>query len=259
MKVVILAGGYGSRLSEETDTKPKPMVEIGDKPILWHIMKIYSHYGLNDFIICCGYKGHIIKEYFQNFFLHNSDITFSLKNNDFRVHNSKIDPWNVTLVDTGEKTNTGGRLKRIKNYLKNDEDFCFTYGDGVGDINLKQLIKFHKKNKKLATVTATHPQARYGNIKFRKNNNLVDHFEEKPKGDENMINGGFFVLKTNVLTKIKNDNTSWEYETLVSLAKEGQLGAYKHNGFWMPMDTLRDKNTLNKLWNDDAAKWKIWK
>jgi len=235
MKAVILAGGLGSRLSEETENKPKPMVEIGGKPILWHIMKIYSSHGINDFIICCGYKGYVIKEYFNNYFLHMSDVTFNMKQN----------------------TMTGGRLKRIKKYIKNEKAFCFTYGDGVADINISKLISFHKKNQKLATLTATRPPARYGAIKFG-HKNQIKKFEEKPDGDGNWINGGFFVLDPKVIDEIKNDKTSWELEPLANLAKKGQLFAYKHNGFWMAMDTLRDKIELNNLCYSGKAPWMTW-
>ena len=258
MKAVILAGGLGSRLSEETENKPKPMVEIGGKPILWHIMKIYSSHGINDFIICCGYKGHIIKKYFLDYFIHNSDITILTKNNKLKINHIKSESWKVTLVDTGEETMTGGRLKRVKKYLKDEELFCFTYGDGLSNINIKALIKFHKKHKKLATLTATRPQGRYGVISFGSNDKVKD-FKEKPEGENNWINGGFFVLNPSVINRIKDDYTSWEQDPLMSLANEGQLYAFKHEGFWMPMDTLRDKIYLNKLWEMGKADWKIWK
>ena len=258
MKAIILAGGLGTRLSEETDLKPKPMVEIGGKPILWHIMKIYSHYGINDFIICCGYKGYVIKEYFNNYFLHTSDVTFSMKDNIMEVNRSNAESWKVTVVDTGEKTMTGGRLKRVHNYVKDDEAFCFTYGDGLGNINIANLIAFHKSHGKLATLTATRPQARYGALKLGANDK-VDHFEEKPEGDGSWINGGFFVLDPKVIDFIQDDQTIWEQKPLISLANEGQLFAYKHNNFWMPMDTLRDKVFLNELWHCDKAPWKNWK
>lgn len=257
MKAVILAGGFGSRLSEETQTKPKPMVEIGDKPILWHILKIYASYGVNDFIICCGYKGYVIKEYFKNYSLHMSDVIFSTDSNTVEVIQKNTEKWKITLIDTGENTMTGGRLKKVSTYLKDEEAFCFTYGDGVGNINISNLIAFHKKHKKLATVTAVRPQARYGAITFGPNDQ-VDHFEEKPEGDGSWINGGFFVLHPSIINKISDDQTSWENETLVTLAKEGQLFAYKHHGFWMPMDTLRDKILLNNLWNSKKAYWKTW-
>ena len=257
MEVVILAGGLGTRLSEETDIKPKPMVEVGGKPILWHIMKSYSFHGINDFIICCGYKGFVIKEYFKNYFIHMSDVTFSMSNNSMKVHNNNAESWNVTLVDTGEHTMTGGRLKRILSYVKDEEEFCMTYGDGVGDINISDLITFHKQHGKKATLTATRPSARYGALKLD-SNNLVNHFEEKPEGEDSWINGGFFVLNPSVIKLIKGDDTSWESEPLVNLAKEKELFAFKHNGFWMPMDTLREKVMLNKLWDSGKAPWKTW-
>ena len=258
MKLIILAGGVGSRLSEETENKPKPMVEIGGKPILWHIMKIYSSYGINDFIICCGYKGYVIKEYFNNYFLHISDVTFSMQDNSIEVNRKNAESWKITLVDTGDNTMTGGRLKRVKSYVKDEELFCFTYGDGLGDINISKLVDFHKSHKKLATITATRPQARYGALTFGPNDQ-VQHFEEKPEGDGSWINGGFFVLHPSVINKIKDDQTNWEGEPLISLANEGQLYAYKHDGFWMPMDTLRDKIFLNKLWDSGKAPWMSWK
>jgi glucose-1-phosphate cytidylyltransferase len=258
MKLIILAGGAGSRISEETLVKPKPLIEIGGKPILWHIMKIYSFYGINDFIICCGYKGYLIKEYFNNYFLHMSDVTFSMKDNTMQVIKKKVEPWKITLVDTGEDTNTGGRLKRVKDYVKKDNFFCFTYGDGVGNINISNLINFHKKHKKLVTVTATQPQARYGALSIDRTC-AVTNFVEKPKGDGSWINGGFFVLSPKALDKISGDKASWEAETLTAIAKDKELFAYKHNGFWMPMDTMRDKIYLNNLWNNGKAPWKIWK
>jgi glucose-1-phosphate cytidylyltransferase len=257
MKAVILAGGFGSRLSEETENKPKPMVEIGGKPILWHIMKIYSYYGINDFIICCGYKGYVIKEYFNNYFLHTSDVTFSMPKNIMEVNRNNTESWKITLVDTGDKTMTGGRLKRVQNYLKDDEAFCFTYGDGLGNINITNLIAFHKSHGKLATLTATRPQARYGALKLGANDK-VDYFEEKPEGDGSWINGGFFVLNPKVIDLIENDQTIWEHGPLIKLANKGQLFAYKHNNFWMPMDTLRDKFLLNELWETTKAPWKVW-
>ena len=257
MKAVILAGGLGSRIAEETENKPKPMIEIGGKPILWHIMKSYSFHGINDFIICCGYKGFVIKEYFKNYFIHMSDVTFSMSNNSMKVHNNNAESWNVTLVDTGEHTMTGGRLKRILSYVKDEEEFCMTYGDGVGDINISDLITFHKQHGKKATLTATRPSARYGALKLD-SNNLVNHFEEKPEGEDSWINGGFFVLNPSVIKLIKGDDTSWESEPLVNLAKEKELFAFKHNGFWMPMDTLREKVMLNKLWDSGKAPWKTW-
>ena len=254
MKTVILAGGLGSRLSEETDIKPKPMVEIGGKPIIWHIMKIYSHFGLNDFIICLGYKGHLIKEYFANYYMHNSDINVNLKTNTIEYQKSRSEKWNITLVDTGENTITGGRLKRIKNYLDN-EDFCFTYGDGLANINIKKLIQFHKKQKTLATVTAVQPQNRFGVLTINKKN-IVSKFIEKPSSKNYIINGGFFVLSPKVLDYIPGDKTSWEKEPLEKLSKRSQLSAYMHKGFWQPMDTLRDKRYLEDLWNKNQAPWK---
>lgn len=258
MKAVILAGGLGTRLSEETDLKPKPMIEIGGKPILWHIMKIYSKHGVNEFIICCGYKGYIIKEYFANYFLHMSDVTFSMQDNSMQVHQNNAEPWKVTLVDTGENTLTGGRLRRVKEYLKDEAEFCFTYGDGVGDIDITQLIQFHRKNGKLATLTATRPPGRYGALKFGSDNSSVERFQEKPQGDGSWINGGYFVLNPAVIDRIENDESSWEGKPLAQLASEGQLSAFKHEGFWQPMDTLREKIYLNELWSTGAAPWKVW-
>lgn len=257
MKTVILAGGLGTRLSEETISKPKPMVEIGGKPILWHLMKIYSAYGLNDFIICCGYKGYLIKEYFVNHLPFDSDINFVAKKNNLSIIKNRAENWNITLIDTGLETNTGGRLRRVKKFLKNEKDFCFTYGDGLSDVNIKSLIRFHKKHKKLATLTATRPPARYGALKLG-SKNLVSSFKEKPEGDGSWINGGFFVLKSKVLNSIKDDKTSWEKKVLVDLSKKKQLYAFKHHGFWQPMDTLREKNFLNEKWKSNSAKWKIW-
>ncbi|MDA7697759.1 glucose-1-phosphate cytidylyltransferase [Candidatus Pelagibacter sp.] len=257
MKAVILAGGLGSRIAEETESKPKPMVEIGGKPILWHIMKIYSSYGINDFIICCGYKGHVIKEYFNNYFIHMSDVTFSMKNNNIKIHHNSAESWNVTLVDTGESTMTGGRLKRVHDYIKNEDAFCMTYGDGVGNINIAELISFHKQHGKKATLTATRPSARYGALKLDQNG-VVRHFEEKPEGEDSWINGGFFVLHPSVINLIKEDQTKWEDEPLINLAKEQELMAFKHGDFWMPMDTLREKIILNKLWESNKAPWKTW-
>ena len=253
MKAVILAGGLGTRLSEETVSKPKPMVEIGGKPILWHIMKTYSHYGIHDFIICCGYKGYVIKEYFANYFLHQSDVTFNMKNNKMTVHEDRAEPWTVTLVDTGDNSMTGGRLKRVLPYIKDEEAFCFTYGDGLGNIDIKSSIEFHKKHGKLATLTATFPPGRFGAIDIV--NNKVINFKEKPKGDGAMINGGFFVLSPKVLSHIEGDHTIWEQEPLINLAKDGELMAYEHHGFWQPMDTLRDKRTLESVWNKGDAPW----
>lgn len=254
MKAVILAGGLGTRFSEETSHKPKPMIEIGGKPILWHIMKIYSQHGINDFIICCGYKGYIIKEYFQNYFLYSSDVSFDMKNNKMKVHKKSAEPWNVTLIDTGEKSMTGGRLKRVGDYL-DDEDFCFTYGDGLSDVDITKLIQFHKKHGKEASLTAVYAPGRFGAIDIH--NDQIFNFCEKPRGDGAMINGGFFVLSPKVLDRIKDDSIIWESEPLISLANQGELMAYKHHGFWMPMDTLRDKINLDKLWADNAP-WKIW-
>ena len=258
MIAVILAGGFGTRISEETHLKPKPMIEIGGKPILWHIMKYYSFHQVTDFVICCGYKGYIIKEYFSNYFLHQSDVTFCMKKNRMQVHQNNSEPWTVTLVDTGEDTMTGGRLKRIKNYLKNEENFCFTYGDGLGDVDISGSIAFHKKHKKLATLTATRPPGRYGALKIGVKDD-VESFQEKPDGDGGWVNGGFFVLSPKVLDKINNDQSSWENDVLPILADENQLSAFKHSGFWQPMDTLRDKNMLNKLWVENKAPWKVWK
>tara|TARA_R110002096_G_scaffold436018_1_gene665134 strand:- start:14482 stop:15258 length:777 start_codon:yes stop_codon:yes gene_type:complete len=257
MKAVILAGGLGTRLSEETVSKPKPMVEIGGKPILWHIMKTYSHYGINDFIICCGYKGYVIKEYFANYFKHQSDITFNMKENKMIVHEKRAEPWTVTLVDTGDSSMTGGRLKRVLPYIKNEESFCFTYGDGVADINIEDLLNFHRAHGKEATLTATYPPGRFGAL------NIVDDavikFEEKPKGDGALINGGYFVLSPKVIDRIEGDLTIWEQEPLKGLAGDNQLMAFKHTGFWQPMDTLRDKMYLEKLWSSKNAPWKLWK
>ena len=257
MKAVILAGGLGTRISEETELKPKPMLEIGHKPILWHIMKMYSVHGINDFIICCGYKGYVIKEYFANYFLHMSDVTFNLKSNSLKVHDNKAEPWSVTLVDTGDNSMTGGRLKRIHSFVKNEELFCFTYGDGVGDIDISELINYHKSHGKEATLTATRPPGRFGALNIN-SSGLVDHFTEKPEGDNSWINGGFFVLSPSVMNRIGGDETSWEAEPLNSLSAEGQLAVFKHNGFWQPMDTLREKNLLNELWNSGKAPWKTW-
>lgn len=257
MKAIILAGGLGTRFAEETDLKPKPMIEIGSKPILWHIMKLYSAHGINEFIICCGYKGYMIKDYFSKYFLHQSDITFELKNNEMKVHQNNTESWKVSLVDTGDKTMTGGRLKRAKDYVKDEKAFCFTYGDGLGNIDISALIKFHQSHGKQATLTATRPQGRYGALKLGPNE-IVERFQEKPDGDGNWINGGFFVLSPDVIDLIKDDNTSWEEEPLSKLAKNNQLFAFKHDGFWQPMDTLREKIMLNELWNEDKAPWKIW-
>ena len=257
MKAVILAGGLGTRLTEETALKPKPMVEIGGKPILWHIMKIYSKYGVNEFIICCGYKGYVIKEYFANYFLHQSDITFNMKDNNMLVHHKRAEPWKVTLIDTGDDSMTGGRLKRVLPYLKGEEAFCFTYGDGVANVNITELINFHKSHGKQATLTATYPPGRFGALNIE--NNQIKKFEEKPKGDGSLINGGFFVLSPKVIDRIDGDNTTWEQEPLKSLAEDGQLMSFKHTDFWQPMDTLRDKKYLEKLWQAGNAPWKVWK
>ncbi len=256
MKAVILAGGLGTRLSEETDLKPKPMVEIGGKPILWHIMKMYSNHGINDFVICCGYKGYVIKEYFKNYFLHQSDVTFCMKNNAIEVHEKRAEPWNITLVDTGEDSMTGGRLARVSKYIKDEENFCFTYGDGVSDVNISELIAFHKKHGKDATLTATYPPGRFGALDIK--DNQIMQFTEKPRGDGALINGGFFVLSPKVLERISGDNCIWEQEPLKSLAKDGSLMAFKHEGFWQPMDTLRDKIYLQNLWDKGKAPWKTW-
>lgn len=256
MKAVILAGGLGTRLSEETSTRPKPMVEIGGKPILWHIMKMYSCDGVNDFIICCGYKGYLIKEYFANYFLHMSDVTFNMSDNSMEVHNKRAEPWNVTLVDTGENSMTGGRLRRVAEYVKDEEAFCFTYGDGVGNIDIADSIRFHKEHGKAATLTATYPPGRFGALDIQ--NKQVMNFKEKPKGDGAMINGGFFVLSPKVLDYLTDDNTVWEQDPLIGLANDGELMAYEHQGFWQPMDTLRDKNLLEELWDAGKAPWKTW-
>ncbi len=256
MKAVILAGGLGTRLSEETATRPKPMVEIGGKPILWHIMKMYSHHGISDFIICCGYKGYVIKEYFENYFLHMSDVTFDMQANSMHVHERRAESWKVTLVDTGDDSMTGGRLGRVADHVKDEESFCFTYGDGVGDMDISAAIEFHQKHGKAATLTATYPPGRFGALDIR--NRQVMNFKEKPKGDGAMINGGFFVLKPEVLKHIKGDGTVWEQEPLMGLADAGQLMAYEHQGFWQPMDTLRDKHLLEELWAGGKAPWKKW-
>lgn len=257
MKAVILAGGLGTRLSEETVTKPKPMVEIGGRPILWHIMKIYSHYGINEFIICCGYKGYMIKEYFANYFLQTSDVTFDIQNNKMSVNGSATEPWKVTLIDTGENTMTGGRLKRVKNYISDDPAFCFTYGDGIGNIDIQKLVQFHFQSGKKATLTATRPSGRYGVLKIR-NGNEIEQFQEKPEGETSWVNGGFFVLNPSAIEYISSDNTSWEDSPLKGLAMAGELNAFKHEGFWQPMDTLRDKMALNEMWATGSAPWKIW-
>lgn len=257
MKVLILAGGFGTRLSEETEIKPKPMVEIGGKPILWHIMKIYSHYGFNEFVILLGYKGYYIKEYFANYFLHQSDVTIDLQNNNMEVHQNHSEPWKVTLIDTGIDTMTGGRIKRAKEYI-GDTTFMLTYGDGVGNIEIDKLVEFHKSHGKLLTVTATQPDGRFGAMEIGENNR-VNRFLEKPKGDGSWISGGFFVCEPQILDYIDGDSTIFEREPMERLAKEGEIYTYKHYGFWKPMDTLRDKRELNQMWNDGQAKWKIWK
>jgi len=254
MKVVILAGGLGSRISEESTIRPKPLVEIGGKPIIWHIMKLYSHYGLNDFIICCGYKGYLIKEYFTNYSLHTTDITVDVRSNQVKVHKKKTEPWKITLVDTGENTFTGDRIRLIKDYI--DKDFCLTYGDGVTSADIKKTIKFHNKHKKLATVLAVKPSGRFGAIKI--SNNTVKNFIEKPVGDGGWINGGFFILNKKIFKYLSKKNCIWEREPLEKISKLGQLKAYKHNGFWYAMDTLRDKIYLENLWQSKKAPWKIW-
>ena len=256
MKAVILAGGLGTRISEETSTRPKPMVEIGGRPILWHIMKIYSAHGINDFVICCGYKGYMIKEYFANYFLHMSDVTFDIANNKMEVHQKYAEPWRVTLVDTGEDTMTGGRLRRVVDYIKNEEAFCLTYGDGVSDVNITELIAFHEAQKVKATLTAVSPPGRFGALDLA--DNKVNSFREKPKGDGGMINGGFFVLSPKVIEYIAGDEILWEQGPLELLAKEGGLAAFQHHGFWQPMDTLRDKQHLEELWQSGRAPWKVW-
>ena len=256
MKAVILAGGLGTRISEETSTRPKPMIEIGGKPILWHILKTYSHHGINDFVICCGYKGYVIKEYFANYFLHMSDVTFDMSKNSMEVHQRNAEPWRVTLVDTGDDTMTGGRVKRVADYVKDDEAFCLTYGDGVSDVNITKLLAFHKAQNVKATLAATIPPGRFGALDL--NGSKVSSFMEKPKGDGAMINGGFFVLSPDVLDYIEGDNSTWEREPLERLAQEGNLAAYQHHGFWQPMDTLRDKVHLEELWQSGKAPWKVW-
>lgn len=256
MKAVILAGGLGTRISEETSSRPKPMVEIGGKPILWHIMKIYSHYGINDFIVCCGYKGYVIKEYFANYFLHMSDVTFDMQENKMEVHQKRVEPWRVTLVDTGENTMTGGRLLRVSEYIKNEEEFCFTYGDGVSDCDITSAINFHRSHGKAATLTATYPPGRFGALDIQ--NGKVNSFKEKPRGDGALINGGFFILSPKVLSYLENDNCVWEQEPLMRLAADGELMAQSHYGFWQPMDTLHDKKTLENMWTSGNAPWKKW-
>jgi len=257
MKLVILAGGLGTRISEESALRPKPMIEIGGKPILWHIMKIYSSYEINDFIICCGYKGYQIKEYFANYFLHTSDVTFDLQKNEMKVHQRYAEPWKVTLVDTGEDTMTGGRLKRVASFLEPEDCFCFTYGDGVSNINIGRLIDFHRSHGLMATLAAAYPPGRFGALDINVDDSVTS-FREKPKGDGGMINAGFFVLSPKVIELIADDHTSWEREPLETLAKMQQLKAYRHDGFWQPMDTLRDRNFLEELWMGGNAPWKIW-
>lgn len=254
-KAVILAGGLGTRISEESHLRPKPMIEIGGHPILWHIMKTYSHYGINDFIICCGYKGYVIKEYFANYFLHTSDVTFDLKLNSMEVHSNQSEPWKVTLIDTGLDTGTGGRLKRIQKYL-DDEDFCFTYGDGVTDLNIAKSLEHHKKSGRLATVTAIQPPGRFGALNIE--GTLISHFQEKPPGDDSWINGGYFCLSPGIFDYINNDLTIWEQEPLQKLAQDGQLSCFKHHGYWKPMDTLRDKNQLEEQLKSGRAPWVKW-
>jgi glucose-1-phosphate cytidylyltransferase len=256
MKAVILAGGLGTRISEETHLRPKPMIEIGGKPVLWHIMKMYSAHGVNDFVICCGYKGYLIKEYFANYFLHMSDVTFDMAKNQMQVHQQKAEPWKVTLIDTGEDTLTGGRLRRVANYIKGEEAFCFTYGDGVSNVDIRASIEFHQSHGKLATITAVLPPGRYGAME-RAGDKVVS-FIEKPRGDGGVINGGFFVLSPKVLDFIEGDQTGWESEPLIRLAQMGEMMAFEHRGFWQPMDTLREKNMLEELWATGKAPWKIW-
>ena len=256
MKAVILAVGLGTRLAEETSVRPKPMVEIGGRPILWHIMKSYSHHGINDFIICCGYRGYMIKEYFANYFLHMSDVTFDMKTNKMEVHRGRTEPWTVTLIDTGDSSMTGGRLLRVKEYVQDDEAFCFTYGDGLSDVDIAATIEFHNSHQKLATITATYPPGRFGALEIDKHE--VISFEEKPQGDGGMINGGYFVLSPEIFDLINGDATIWEEGPLMQLAENGQLMAYQHKGFWQPMDTLRDKQKLQKLWEEGKAPWRQW-
>lgn len=256
MKAVILAGGLGTRISEETALRPKPMVEIGGKPVLWHIMKMYSAHGINEFVVCCGYKGYLIKEYFANYFLHTSDVTFDMQNNQMEVHQRFAEPWKVTLVDTGDNTMTGGRLKRVRDHL-GDDDFCFTYGDGVSDVDITESLAFHRRHGRLATLTGVQPPGRFGVLNIKGDH--VTSFEEKPHGDGGWVNGGFFVLSTKVIDLIENDATVWERGPMEQLARENQLSAYLHHGFWQPMDTLRDKNHLEELWQSGKAPWKVWK
>jgi glucose-1-phosphate cytidylyltransferase len=257
MKAVILAGGFGTRISEESGIKPKPMIEIGHKPILWHIMKIYGAHGVNDFVICCGYRGYLIKEYFASYFLHRSDVTFDLRENQMHVHQNHVEPWRVTLVDTGDNAMTGGRIRRIKDYL-DGETFCLTYGDGVSDVNVREIVEFHRAHAKLATLTAVQPPGRFGAFTLDKEQSTVSSFREKPNGDGAWVNGGFFVLEPRVLDYIGGDDTVWEREPMEQLALDGQLAAFKHSGFWQPMDTLRDKMYLEELWAKGQAPWKVW-
>ena len=256
MKAVLLAGGYGTRIAEETHLKPKPMIEIGGRPVLWHLMKHYSTHGVQEFIICCGYKGYVIKEYFANYFLHMSDVSFDMRDNRMEVHQRHAEPWRVTLIDTGENTQTGGRLKRVAHYLENDDLFCFTYGDGLGDVDITASIAFHRQHGKLATMTAVKPPGRFGALEL--DNNAVTAFVEKPQGDGGRINGGFFILSPEVLALIDGDTTSWENEPILQLIAQKQLMAWEHEGFWQPMDTLRDRNLLESLWASGQAPWKTW-
>lgn len=257
MKAVILAGGFGTRISEETDLKPKPMIDLGGKPILWHILKTYSHHGINDFVICCGYKSYVIKEYFANYFLHMSDVTIDMKENSMEVHNKRVEPWKITLVDTGEDSMTGGRIKRISEHVLEEEVFFLTYGDGLSDIDITKSLEFHKQHGKLATVTAMYPPGRFGALEIKESK--VTNFNEKPKGDGGKVSAGFFILSPKVLSYIEGDQTIWEQEPLNNLAKDGQLMAYEHQGFFQPMDTLRDKQLLQDLWDTGSAPWKVWK
>jgi glucose-1-phosphate cytidylyltransferase len=256
MKVVILAGGRGTRIQEESLIKPKPLIEIGSKPIIWHIMKTYSHHGFKEFVICCGYKGYLIKEYFANFSLHNSDVTIDIKKNEIKVHKNNNEDWKITLIDTGDNSLTGGRILRIKDFV--DEEFLLTYGDGVADVNINKLVEHHKANKKIATMTIVQPQGRFGVVEFNTKNNLIENFSEKLKGDGAWINGGFFVLNKKIFKYLKDDFTVWEKEPLENLSKENQLVAFKHDGFWYPMDTMRDKVYLENLWDKNKAPWKLW-
>jgi len=256
LKAVILAGGYGTRISEETDIRPKPMIDLGGKPVLWHVLKLYSHHNINDFIICCGYKSYIIKEYFANYFLHMSDVTFDMKENNMEVHNKRAEPWRITLVDTGENSMTGGRIKRISEYVRDEESFFLTYGDGLSDVDISKTHKYHQKHGKLATITATYPPGRFGALDIIEGQ--VSGFKEKPKGDGGRINAGFFVLSPKVMDYIEGDNTVWEQEPLINLSAENELMAYEHDGFFQPMDTLRDKNLLQSLWLSNKAPWKVW-